>query len=102
MKKKFINKKKNKLKKMFLELNKEDKIIVKLPQELWKDEEKLKSVMKKLSVINYEDISIEFFKYYDRYKSFQYILCVHDYLRFEFIERSNGDLEYNQLTFKGE
>ncbi len=86
------------IKNYVVDLNNNKKLMVRLPETVWKDKEQLQKVMKTLSVITAEDIEVERLEYL--HGSFVYEVCIHDYLRFGFIERDSETMDCQQLTMK--
>ncbi|MDG4943900.1 MAG: hypothetical protein SO034_10260 [Staphylococcus hyicus] len=90
------------IKKFICEINEEGKLFAKLPKDKWElPESELKMLMKKLSVIKPSDIEVEKMYYNKEYDTTVFEVCIHDFLRFGFLKRKNGDIEYNQLTWRG-
>lgn len=90
------------IKDFICEINKEGKLFAKLPKDKWElPEEELKKLMKKLSVIEPSDIEVEKMYFNEQYETTVFEVCIHDFLRYGFLKRKNGDVDYNQLNWKG-
>lgn len=84
------------IKKYLLKLDQEKKFLVQLPEEMLNDVE----TMKRLGTMTYGDIEVEKVKYHEQYETYVYEVCVHGLLRFGFLERKDGTMQYDQLTMR--
>jgi len=84
------------IKKYLLKLDQEKKFLVQLPEEMLNDVE----TMKRLGTMTYKDIEVEKVEYHEQYETYVYEVCVHGLLRFGFLERKDGTMQYDQLTMK--
>lgn len=90
------------IKNFIIDINNENKLIAKLPKNVWdKPEAELKVLLKKLNTITMKDIKVEKMYYNEEYKTTVFEVCIHDFLRYGFLKRENGDVDYEQLTWKG-
>lgn len=84
------------IKKYLLKLDQENKFLVQLPEEMLNDVE----TMKRLGTMTYKDIEVEKIEYHEEHETYVYELCIHNLLRFGFLERKDGTMQYDQLTMK--
>lgn len=84
------------IKKYLLKLDQENKFLVQLPEDMINDVK----LMKRLSKLTYKDIEVEKIEYHKEHETYVYEICVHDLLRFGFLERKDGTMQYDQLTMK--
>lgn len=90
------------IKKFIIEINNDNKLFAKLPKDVWNaPREELNKILKKLSVITPSDIEIEKMYYNNDYNTTVFEVCIHDFLRYGFLKRENGDIDYDQLLWKG-
>lgn len=84
------------IKKYILKLDQENKFLVQLPEEMLNDVE----TMKRLGTMTFSDIEVEKVEYHVQYETYVYEVCIHELLRFGFLERKDGTMQYDQLTMR--
>lgn len=91
-----------KIKQLVVETNKNGKLLARLPNDYWEDQNKelLHKTLHKLESITVDDIHIESVEEYPKYNRTVYTLSIHKFLRYSLIEHENGDVGFEQLAFK--
>lgn len=87
------------IKKLVVEQNNNKKFFARLPIDFDMNSDVSKKLMKKWSTITEEDITMEDTEYREDYDVNVYTFSIHDFFRFAFVERKNGSIDVQQLSF---
>ncbi|WP_239740366.1 hypothetical protein [Mammaliicoccus sp. P-M59] len=88
-----------KIKELVVEQNDNKKFFAKLPKEIDFNSKETKELMSKWSNITVDDIEMENAYYREDYNVNIYEFSIHNYFRFAFVERENGSIDVQQLSF---
>ncbi|WP_323709468.1 hypothetical protein [Mammaliicoccus sciuri] len=89
----------NRIKKLVVEQNNTDKFFAKLPKGFNVNDKSNQKLLKKWSSITEDDISMEEVEYSEKYNVNVYTFNIHEFFRFGFVEREDGTIDVQQLSF---